>query len=307
MNASIERPRRGRGKSQKSLTLIESARAILEQIQPATVRAVCYRLFADGLIEDMKKNSTNKVSKQLVWARENGVIPWEWIVDEIRSAERPTMWTDTDERIEYTVKTYRRDNWQDQPNWIEVWSEKGTVRGTLKPVLDKYGVSLQIVHGYSGSTLLHDTAEASSLSDKPLTILYVGDYDPSGMHMSGVDIPSRIAKYHGNGTLWRIALTGEDVGDQLPGFPAITKSKDPRYRWFIKNYGNRCWELDALSPDILRRRVETAIRELMDLDSWNRALLIERAEVNALNMYMDSWKQSISRQASKYLAISPND
>jgi hypothetical protein len=50
------------------------------------VRAVCYRLFTMNIIDDMSKASTNKVSTQLTWAREQGVIPWSWIVDETGGA-----------------------------------------------------------------------------------------------------------------------------------------------------------------------------------------------------------------------------
>jgi hypothetical protein len=32
---------------------------------------------------------------------------------------------------------------------------------------------------------------------RPLHILYVGDYDPSGMCMSEVDLPKRLKKYYG--------------------------------------------------------------------------------------------------------------
>jgi hypothetical protein len=84
----------GRGKSQASLQLISAARDILSKIHPATVRAVCYQLFIQRLIGSMAKANTNKVSTQLVWAREQGKIPWDWIVDESRSAERPGTWDD---------------------------------------------------------------------------------------------------------------------------------------------------------------------------------------------------------------------
>ena len=66
----------GRGKHEKSWQLIEAAHAILAEIQPATVRAVCYRLFVGGVIPDMSKPSTQRVSTQLTWAREYGHIPW---------------------------------------------------------------------------------------------------------------------------------------------------------------------------------------------------------------------------------------
>ena len=47
----------------------------------------------------------------------------------------------------------------------------------------------------------------------------------------------------------------------LPSFHVETKKKDPRYAWYRERYGLRCWELDALSPVILRDRIERAIRK----------------------------------------------
>src|SRR5512144_439278 len=55
----------GRGKHQASLDLIQACYDILEEIQPATVRAVCYRLFVAKIIPDMTTRSTRKVSEQL--------------------------------------------------------------------------------------------------------------------------------------------------------------------------------------------------------------------------------------------------
>lgn len=71
--------RRGRGKSKQSLALVDAANTILAEIQPASVRDVCYRLFTLGIIGSMVKSETNKVSNQLTWARETGVIPWGWL------------------------------------------------------------------------------------------------------------------------------------------------------------------------------------------------------------------------------------
>jgi hypothetical protein len=48
-------------------------------------------------------------------------------------------------------RSYRRDRWAQQPRRLEVWSEKGTVRGMLAPVLDKYGVTFRVMHGYSSA------------------------------------------------------------------------------------------------------------------------------------------------------------
>ena len=293
----------GRGKAQKSLDLIYASKSILEEIQPATIRAVGYRLFIAGLIPDMGKNSMGKVSKQLVWARENDVIPWHWIVDEGRELERITQWNDTDERIDYTVNHYRRDYWQEQPQRLEVWSEKGTVRGTVKPILDAYGVGFRVVHGYNGASVMHETA-IDSLYGNPLTILYIGDYDPSGMHMSVIDIPQRIDRYKGIATVQRIALLDADTAG-LPSFPASDKIKDPRYPWFVQNYGDKCWELDAYPPPLLRQRLEQEIVLRLDMDAWEHSIKIERAEIASMRHYGDAWKASISRLVSKYLEAQP--
>jgi hypothetical protein len=90
-------PRRTRGKAAKSLRLIDACHEILAELQPASVRAVCYRLFTMGLVPDMSKSSTNGVGKQLVHSRETGVIPWEWVVDETRDLERVPAWDDPEQ------------------------------------------------------------------------------------------------------------------------------------------------------------------------------------------------------------------
>ena len=66
------------------------------------------------------------------------------------------------------------------------------------------------MHGFSSATTVHDISEDDDGRD--LIILYVGDFDPSGMFMSEVDLPARFAKYDGDHvTLKRIALTRSNM------------------------------------------------------------------------------------------------
>jgi hypothetical protein len=89
------------------------------------------------------------------------------------------------------------------------------------------------VHGFTSATDAHNAAEDDD--GRPLYVLYVGDYDPSGMNMSESDLPKRFAEYGGDHIiLKRIALKSEHVRT-LPSFPASDKRKDPRYRWFCVN------------------------------------------------------------------------
>ena len=294
--------RLGRGKSQESLNLISASHTILAEIQPATVRAVCYRLFILKLIPAMSRAATGKISKLLVGAREQGVIPWNWIVDETREAERISSWENPAEIIDAAVRGYRKDYWASQPEWVEVWSEKGTIRGTLAPVLKEYGVTFRVMHGYGSATSLHGIAEETANCNKPLTVLYVGDWDPSGLNMSEVDIPGRLGRYGGHARIIRVALDESDVTDdtKLPWFEAETKEKDPRFKWFSERYGKRCWELDALSPVILRQRVEANIRLLLDEYAWDRAIEVEAVERDSMSVILTAWKKSISRLDAKY-------
>ena len=291
---------RGRGKSQASKDLIRACSRIIEAIQPCTVRGVCYQLFTRGLIASMAKNETNRVGTLLTYGREQEIIPWSWIVDETRAPERAQTWKDPEAFKAACRRSYRRDRWEGQAEHVEVWSEKGTIRGVLAPVLEEFAVTFRVMHGYASATAVRQAADESAKDAKPWTVFYVGDYDPSGMFMSEVDLPGRLAEYGGKITLQRIALEEADTlyGD-LSGFDADTKMGDTRYDWFVERYGHKCWELDAMDPNDLRTRVKDAIEVCIEPESWARYDLGEQAEQKSLSMVLDRWTESISMQASK--------
>jgi hypothetical protein len=289
-----------RGKTAKSLALIDACRDILQEIQPAPVRAVCYQLFVRQLIESMAKTCTNRVSAQLVYAREEGLVPWDWIVDETREAERPHTWADPERYINVVMRAYRRDRWALQSRRVEIWSEKGTVRGTLAPVLRDYGVTFRVMHGYASATTVYEVAQESQADARPLIVFYVGDWDPSGLHMSAVDLPSRLEAYGAEITLFRLAIDGDEAARvQLPSFSAETKRTDARYQWFSQRHGSTCWELDAMSPVDLRARVEEALQANIDWDAWQRCDVAEQAERRSLHQVLGNWRAAIAGQATK--------
>jgi hypothetical protein len=278
----------GRGMARQSLDLIEAMYAAASVAQPISGRGVGYKLFVAGLIASMAKADMAKVYRLLLIAREQGVIPWPWIVDETRELERCSSWDDPAAFVRTVSRAYRRDFWKYQPRYVEVWSEKGTVRGVLAPVLDQYGVGFRPVHGFSGATPVHEVAD--NFDGRMLVVLYVGDFDPSGMCMSERDLPARFAKYDGGHILLkRVALRPSQLNG-LPWFPASDKKGDTRYPWFVRNYGDRCWELDALDPNDLRARVDAAIRAEIEPIAWNRCVVVEKAERESLRTILDSWK-----------------
>ena len=282
------RSKKVRGMARRSLDLIEAMYSAAEAAQPITGRGVGYKLFTRGLIASMTRAEMQRVYRLLREAREQGVIPWAWVVDETREFERCSVWDDPQEFAATVSGAYRRDFWTQQPNRVEVWSEKGTVRGVLQPILDKYAVGFRVMHGFCGATTIHDVAEDDDGRD--LIVLYVGDYDPSGLYMSEHDLPDRLDKYDGDHvTLKRIALTREQTGG-LPPFPASDKRKDPRHKWFVRNFGDRCWELDALDPNDLRALVEEAIKSEIEPIAWARCDVVNRAEQESLQTILAKWR-----------------
>jgi hypothetical protein len=284
IDTSLKKPR---GMGRKSLDLIEAMIPIIEATQPITGRGVGYKLFTAGLIPSMGTADMQRVYRLLKEARERGMVDWDAIVDETRELERIGSWSDPEAYTRTIIRSYRRDYWDQQPVRVEVWSEKGTIRGLLRPVLDTYGVGFRVMHGFASATSVHDVAEDND--GRPLIVLYIGDWDPSGLWMSERDLPERLSRYDGDHVILnRIALVPDQLAG-LPSFPAADKNKDKRYKWFVKNYGNHCWELDALDPNVLRTCVQEKILEQIEPIAWDRCQVVERAEQRSLREVMTAW------------------
>lgn len=312
--------RKGRGRAATTKDLISTIVDIAATIQPCSVRALAYQLFNRKLIKSMGRECTARVSRLCVIAREEGMLPWSWVVDSTRQEECVATWLDPEAYAWVVQRSYRRNKWETQPKHISVWSEKSTVEGTLRPVLDKYEVPFQVLHGWSGATPIKDAADANLGREQDTLILYVGDYDPSGMGMSEMDLPRRLARYSSNDPsdkeidietarnylgsirleIRRIALTRSHVArlGKDTQFPASDKKSDPRHEWFVANHGHYCWELDALSPIELRQCVEDAIVAELDREKWDRCVIVEEAEKKAITDTCSAWK-SILQQVEK--------
>jgi len=156
LNSSSEQTETGfkkvRGKSKRSLDLIEAMYAKAEAAQPITGRGIGSKLFTASLIPSMARPEMQRVYRLLKDAREGGIIPWEWVVDETRGLEISASWANPEQFADEMTASYRRSFWDQQPKRCQVWSEKGTARGLLKPVLDRYGVGFNPVHGFTSAT-----------------------------------------------------------------------------------------------------------------------------------------------------------
>jgi hypothetical protein len=265
-----------RGKAAATINALAHMYEIAAETWPITGRGVGYRLLNRGVIATMADMAA--VYEQLVEAREAGLIPWDWIVDETRDLEIRTSYKDRKTAYETLLYNYRHPLWRSQPYDCEIWSEKGTVRGLIKEVLDEYRLGLRVFHGYTSATCLYEVA---SEIRRPLIALYVGDHDPSGCDMRESDIPERLKRYgemvemEAEVDFQVVALTMDQIRrHDLPSIDA--KPKDPRHKQYVKKHGSKCWELDALDPRQLRQILRDAIEPLIDTDTWDEAKDAER-------------------------------
>jgi hypothetical protein len=192
-----------------------------------------------------------------------------------------------------TVKrAYRRNNWQDQPNYCEVWSEKATVLGSLRPITQEFGVMLRACRGFGSTGMESVVGDLFEGIDKPITVFYLGDHDPSG-HDIERDIHHRAQTASGKEfAMVRLAIHPADIKEfNLP--PQRIKATDSRAAGFKRRFGAKAAtvELDALPVAELRQRVREAIEGQIDFDLWDRQVSVQEVELKCIADFADKVKK----------------
>ena len=256
----------------KTVRLIETAAKILAEHNPMTVRQVYYQLVSRQVIKN-SRSSYQSVSKALVAARRDAIIPWQWIEDRLRKPRHVSMWPGLAEFCEPAL--YRRNVWPMQPSYLECWLEKDALSGIFEDILDPYGVTLNVGRGYDGWDSIHNAARRFG-SGKGAAIIYFGDFDPSGEDMVR-SLAERLATFGCRPSIVKCALTADDVRRyKLP--PDFTKKSDSRRAKFVAKHGDVAVEIDALPDRVLRDRLKEEVEKRMDLDALNDVREEEGAE-----------------------------
>jgi len=245
-----------------------------------TLRQLFYQLVShDILPNDQKKYK--KLSTIIKDARMAGLIDWDIIEDRIRIPTMPSEFENISDLVQAAISSYRRDRWENQEYYVEVWVEKDALSGVLEPVTRKYHVHLLVNRGYSSTSALHESVlRIKQQRDKECVILYLGDHDPSGKNMI-TDIKNRLEQFQCDATVKDVALTMEQIKQyNLP--PNSAKKSDPRSDEYIKRHGNLSWELDALTPEVLNQLVSSHIEEFLDMDEYQRIMDQEEEEKREL-------------------------
>lgn len=268
--------------------LLEDVKAVLAQYDHAiTLRQLFYRLVAAHIL-DNTENAYKGLSKLLVRAREAGLVAVDALEDRTRAPFRDPCWPGLDDYAQVVREAYRRDKWASQAIHVEVWVEKDALAGVVGAVTQGYDIFAYACRGYNSMTALWEAEQRFEAQDKPVVVLYLGDFDPSGVDMTR-DIRDRLAAYtEAEVTVRRVALTDAQIAEHdLPPMPA--KRTDSRAAGFIAAHGEvSAVELDALPPDVLTALVEDAIGENCDLSEFARQQEIEAEE-------RDEWRAHLAR------------
>ncbi len=248
-----------------------------------TLRQIFYRLVAALLISNTEP-TYKSLSRATVVARE------EHTIDPLAFQDRVRTHTDGDygylspdefvdamlDRLRESPENYTRPLWTTtQQTMPIIWLEKDALFTPVTEIASRYRVKVYAARGYSSFTSVYEAAQDIQRLMKPVKVLQLTDFDPSGEDMVR-DLEDRLTRYGAADIeLEKIALTSDQVSTLgLPPMPA--KKSDPRYERFAQSFGDQVVELDALPPDELERIVSTAIEDLIDQDPWNSE--IEKAK-----------------------------
>lgn len=269
-----------------------------EGIKP-TLRSMFYRLYSKGLIPNTK-SSYGSLGDYCVEARVDNVIPRDCFSDNIRQviADFPRNYSTAEQIVNWRMQMFKKTpssyyeqfvyKWHNQPHHVEVWLEKDAMSGTFQSILQDLHVRILPMHGYGSFTFLNETYNrlASLLREgKEIHILYYGDFDPSGEHMSG-DLIRRLDEYFGLSPeqidFERVAVNEDQITKyDLPFDPdeatAEKMDRDTRSPSFLDKYGKMyATELDALPaliPEIFRQdMVIDKVEQYFDDDIYQELL-----------------------------------
>lgn len=276
-SSTIRRARR----SQKELDVLDdNIFAIVKDQNPATVRQVFYQATVHQLVPKDEAKGYRVIQRRLVALRESGGMSYGWITDNIRWVHGHTRYGGIKEFAQEVSGLYRRDYWREAEVRVEIWIEKDALAGVISPtVIGKWGLSLHVARGFSSLSYLHQAAEDLADDGRPAFIYTLTDLDPSGIGIAR-DIEAKLRRMVGNRVdlhVERLAVEPWQV--QAWSLPTrLTKHTDTRAAKFVAQFGNESVELDAISPNTLRKIVGDAIARHADAGAIARLKQTEALE-----------------------------
>jgi hypothetical protein len=256
---------------------------------PTNLRFITYELAQRGLVGQTKPGTRRSqgwppgpqdITDAVMRLREEGVIPWSWIIDETRML---TVWSHAP-----TVRDYLVDRLEEAS--VNPWGEQspplmlcetGAMAGVLRPVVAEYCCPITATKGQVGGFLR--TEVAPLLAETRSSVFYVGDLDKPG---GDIEANTRRVLERDLETVldWeRIAITPKQV-EELKIPPRMKVDKRTRAKT-----ERPCWEAEALGQG----RLVALVRETLDRrlpEPLPDVLERERAQREAIRDYLAAWE-----------------
>lgn len=225
-----------------------------------TLRQLYYQFVARAFLANNERNY-KRLGSIINDARLAGLLDWDIMVDRTRELRRVSHWDGPGDIVETCATQFRLDTRAGQDQYIECWLEKEALAGVVVPVCDDLDIHCLVCRGFVSQSAMWQAAQRfDEHTSQDCTLLYLGDHDPSGIDMTR-DIGDRLNETFGkNVHVERIALTMCQIDEFQPP-PNPAKVTDSRYTSYVQEYGENCWELDALDPRTLTQVIQGAVVE----------------------------------------------
>jgi len=279
--------------------------------RPLTVRQIHYRMIVLGRTTGNHWiwggrfiDIYNAIGPILKWLRVHDLIPWDYITDEHRVLTEKQGDTDISEcaynAFNLDFKGYRRCNAQGQKRYIEIWLEKAALLHIVRQVADEYCLRTVTCKGYTSFSFLTDfyerAAEAISRGQIP-TMLYFGDFDPSGENMLPAMVETISKELGLEGVEYYRCGINPYHFSKIQANPIPIKPGDTRSKKFVEKYGTTAYELDSFHPLELQDLVRNSIIQFTDMEEVKRNKRIQQSEI-------DRYAEDLNEQAHAALLAS---
>jgi len=140
---------------------------------------------------------------------------------------------------------------------IECWVEKDSIRNFIGKSAVKHRLGIQVLRGFASLSMYRRALDRARKRGVTM-VLYIGDWDPSGLLIEKV---AKGEMDHKMGIKFvRLAITMEQIKKFRPPSRPVNV-KDSRAKEYIEKYGDRCWEVEAIRPRTLFKLIEKGLRE----------------------------------------------
>ena len=267
--------------SSSNREVIDAANEIIEEYRNQgfvlILRQLYYQFVARNLMPNLQKEY-NRLKSIISKGRLAGLIDWEAIEDRTRYLRKASHWNSPREIIDSCAASFAIDKWETQPCRVEVWIEKDALLGVIEPACIELDVPYFSCRGYTSQSEQWRAGKrfiGHLDNGQDVIVLYLGDHDPSGVHMTE-DHRRRLSMFTGQTVeVRRLALNMAQIEEFNPP-PNPAKMTDTRTNAYIMEFGNDCWELDALEPTVIDGLIRKAVAELRDEERWEEAVREEQ-------------------------------